>query len=207
MAWFDQVADAVLGDQRPVAGIAAARNRILKQFETPAPEAGYPNGFDASYGVSCADTQFPSQFDTYRTVGKWAERGSQIAPRFWWWNAGCANWPTAPDRYVGPWTARTSAPVLVVGKHYDPITYYAWAQATARLLPNSRLLAYAGWGHIAYPRSDCIRAHVNEYLLTGELPPKGTVCPAPPNPFNTVADQRPAPRVLAGVPPTMPGSR
>ena len=81
-----------------------------------------------------------------------------------------ANWPTAPDRYAGPWTARTSAPVLVVGNHYDPITYYAWAHATARLLPNSRLLSYAGSGHLAYPRSDCIRAHVNRYLLTGALP-------------------------------------
>ena len=206
MAWFDQVADAVLGDQPPVPGMAAARNRILKQLQAPAPEASYPNGFDASYGVSCADTQFPSQFDTYRAVGNWVERGSQIAPRFWWWNAGCANWPTAPDRYVGPWTARTSAPVLVVGNHYDPITYYAWAQATARLLPNSRLLTYAGGGHLAYPRSDCIQAHVNQYLLTGALPPKGTVCPAP-NPFTNVADQREAPRVLTGVPPTRPGSR
>ena len=178
MALLDQVADAVLGDQRPVPGMAAARNRILKQLQAPAPEASYPNGFDAFYGVSCADTQFPSRFDTYRAIGKWVERGSQIAPRFWWWNAGCADWPAAPDRYVGPWTARTSAPVLVVGNHYDPITDYAWAQATARLLPNSRLLSYAGGGHLAYPRSDCIRAHVNQYLLTGALPPKGTVCPA-----------------------------
>ena len=88
MAFLDQVADAALGDQRPVPGMAAARNRILKQLEAPAAEADYPNGFDASYGDSCADTQYPRRFETYRAIGKYAERGSQFAPRYWWWECG-----------------------------------------------------------------------------------------------------------------------
>ena len=61
----------------------------------------------------------------------------------------------------------------------------------------------SGWSIASNVRSDCIQAHVNQYLLTGALPPKGTVCPAP-NPFTNVADQREAPRVLTGVPPTRP---
>ena len=201
MAWFDEVADAVLGGQSPSPELSAARNRLMKELETSGPEADYPNDFDAGTSVFCSDTQFPTRFGTYRAVGKWVEQGSQLAPRWWWYNAGCANWPTAPDRYLGPWTARTSAPVLVVGNYYDPITYHTWAQATARLLPNSRLLSYAGWGHLAYPRSDCIRAHVNKYLLTGTLPRKGTVCPAPPNPFTSVAERaRIAPQSVTGLP-------
>jgi pimeloyl-ACP methyl ester carboxylesterase len=207
MTFLDQVADAVLGDQRPVAAVAAARNRVLKQLEVPGPEADYPNGLDAVYGVQCADAEFPSRFDTYRAIGRYAERGSRIGPRWWWFYAGCADWPTAPDRYVGPWTARTSAPVLVVGNYYEAGTDYTGAQASARLLPNSRLLSYAGWGHTAYGRSDCITAHVDRYLLTGAPPPEGTVCPANPNPFTTVADRRAAPRVLVGLPLSKPGNR
>ena len=53
------------------------------------------------------------------------------------------------------------------------------------LLRNSRLLSYAGWGHTAYGRSECVTAHIDAYLVDGTLPPAGTVCPANPNPFIT----------------------
>ena len=48
---------------------------------------------------------------------------------------------------------------------------------------DSRLLSYAGWGHTAYDRSECTTEFIDAYLLNGALPPKGTVCPANPNPF------------------------
>ena len=83
------------------------------------------------------------------------------------------------------WTTSTSAPVLVVGNYFDGVTDFRGAQMSARFLRNSRLLAYAGWGHTAYGRSDCTTEHVNAYLLDGTLPPVGTVCPANPNPFIT----------------------
>ncbi len=54
-----------------------------------------------------------------------------FGPYWWWFNAGCADWPVARDRYAGPWTARTSAPVLVVGNYFDGVTDYAGAQASA----------------------------------------------------------------------------
>ena len=95
-----------------------------------------------------------------------------------------------------------------MGNYYDPGTDYTGAQASARLLRNSRLLTYAGWGHLAYPRSGCIRAQVNRYLLGGALPPGGTICPANPNPFTTAADRRETiKRVLVTVPLSRPGSR
>ena len=191
------------------AGIAAARNRILKQLETPAAEADYPNGFDAYYGVSLRRHSVPEpvrHLPGRREVG--GARVADRAPLLVVDIAGCANWPTAPDRYVGPWTARTSAPVLVVGNLYDPITYYA---VGASQRPVAAQQPPAGLRRLGPHRLRAQRLHhgrtSTEYLLTGALPPEGTVCPAPPNPFNTVADQRPAPRVLAGVPPTMPGSR
>jgi hypothetical protein len=73
--------------------------------------------------------------------------------------------------------------VLVVGNYFDPATDYRGAVASEELLGNSRLLSYAGWGHTAYGRSACVTTAVNAYLLSGALPPAGTVCPANPSPF------------------------
>ena len=80
----------------------------------------------------------------------------------------------------------------MVGNFFDGITGYDGAVAVGRLLENSRLLSYAGWGHTAFGRSACVTDHVARYLLDGTLPPVGTVCPANPNPFlareNEMAD-------------------
>jgi hypothetical protein len=66
---------------------------------------------------------------------------------------------------------------------------------------NSRLLTYAGWGHTAYGRSACSTTHIDRYLLTGALPPRGTICPANPNPFLAAATQRSTtPTPLIGLP-------
>ncbi|WP_434453142.1 alpha/beta hydrolase [Lentzea sp. E54] len=148
-----------------------------------AAEPDYPNGFDSYNGNACADIEYPRDFGTYRAVSRYAEAGSEFGPAWWWGNAACANWPTNPDRYTGPWHTRTNAPVLVVGNHFDGVTDFRGAQAVNRQLAGSRLLAYAGWGHTAYGVSKCATDHTNAYLLDGTLPPAGTVCPANPNPF------------------------
>ncbi|MGZ5417992.1 MAG: alpha/beta hydrolase, partial [Nocardioides sp.] len=110
-------------------------------------------------------------------------------------------WPVNDDRYIGPWRARTSEPVLVVGNFFDGVTGYDGAVASDRLLRNSRLLSYAGWGHTAYGRNGCVAGYVDAYLLRGKLPPAGTVCPANPNPFRTDAERRGGPTgPLLGVP-------
>jgi pimeloyl-ACP methyl ester carboxylesterase len=149
----------------------------------------YDNFFDANLGNMCADIEFPRTFGAYRAVSRYAAEGSEFGPYWWWSNSACADWPVNEDRYTGPWRARTSAPVLVVGTYYDTGTDFAGAQAVAEQLPNSRLLAYAGWGHIAYRRNQCAIDYIHEYLLNGALPPVGTVCPANPNPFSDPASQ------------------
>jgi len=66
--------------------------------------------------------------------------------------------------------------VLVVGTRFDPATAYHGAVTVDRLLPNSRLLTLAGWGHTSLFASACIDAHVSTYLLTTRVPARGTVC-------------------------------
>jgi pimeloyl-ACP methyl ester carboxylesterase len=184
-ALLDLIADAVLGAQDTGSQAAAARAALIARLTPTRPEADYDNGLDAYYGNQCADTQYPSTFGGFLAIDRYAAAGSPFGPFWWWQNAGCTNWPVNRDRYIGPWTARTSAPVLIVGNAFDGITALTGAQASARLLRGSRLLTYAGWGHTAYGRSQCVTDHVDAYLLDGSLPPKGTVCPANPNPFLT----------------------
>jgi hypothetical protein len=73
--------------------------------------------------------------------------------------------------------------VLVVGNRNDPATRYQDAVSTSRLLGRSRLLTVAGWGHTSLFLSSCADAYVSRYLLTGRVPPKGTVCPVDEVPF------------------------
>jgi TAP-like protein len=55
--------------------------------------------------------------------------------------------------------------------------------STARLLARGRLLTVAGWGHTSLFLSSCADAYVSRYLLTGRVPPKGTVCQVDVVPF------------------------
>ena len=184
--FLDFVADAALGDQAAAARARAVRSRVLAALaDGRVREADYPNGLDAYYGNQCADTEYPGTFVQFRAIDRYARAGSRFGPYWWWSNNGCTHWPVADDRYAGPWTARTTAPVLVVGNYFDGVTDYAGAVATSRFLKNSRLLSYAGWGHTAYGRNECTREFVNAYLLRQKLPPAGSVCPANPNPFLT----------------------
>ena len=66
--------------------------------------------------------------------------------------------------------------MLVVGNRFDPATPYHGAVTVDRLLPRSRLLTLAGWGHTSLFASSCIDSYVNTYLLSSRVPPKGTVC-------------------------------
>ncbi|MGH8251839.1 MAG: alpha/beta hydrolase [Steroidobacteraceae bacterium] len=206
-AFFAFLAEAVLDNPVAAADARALREAILDSLDPD--RADYPNGFDAYYGNQCADTQYPGTLARFREVGEFAEAGSIFGPFWWWQNAGCAHWPVAADRYAGPWATTTSKPVLVVGNHFDGVTDYAGAVASSKLLKNSRLLTYAGWGHTAYGRSECVTRHVNAYLLHGGLPKEGKVCPANPNPFEVAALRIAAPSVpLIGLPPpSWPGWR
>ena len=180
--FLDFLADAALGDQSAKQLARTARRQFEQRVEALR-EADYPNGFDGYYGNQCADTEYPSSFPAFRFIDAYARAGSRFGPYWWWFNNGCADWPVAEDRYVGPWETRTSAPVLVVGNYFDGVTAYTGARAVNQQLANSRLLSYAGWGHTAYGRNDCTTAHVDAYLVDSTLPPAGTVCPANPNPF------------------------
>lgn len=178
------LASALRGEAGAAEKAAVALRGIVDEWRMTDGGRAYNNQFDASLGVMCSDTQYRAPFANYAALDGWTAKGSMFGPYWWWLNVPCADWPLSPDRYAGPWTARTSAPVLVVGNYFDPATDYAGAQAAAKWLKSARLLSYAGWGHCAFPRANaCVVSNVVRYLFDGSLPPEGTVCPANPNPF------------------------
>ena len=148
----------------------------------------YPNFVEGFPSVVCSDGVNPRSFDAWRRAARGADRQNAYFGRAWGWAASvCAQWSRSAgqDRYLGPWTARTSSPVLVVGNFFDPATRYQGAVTASRLLPNSRLLTYAGWGHTAYlgKGNFCVDDNVTRYLVTTRTPPVGTVCRPEGSPF------------------------
>jgi pimeloyl-ACP methyl ester carboxylesterase len=149
----------------------------------------YPNFVESLPGVACSDSDNPDSHLDWFTAAESAEAQFGYFGRAWTWISSiCSVWPgRSDDRYTGPWNAATANPVLVVGNFFDPATRYEGAQTVAGLLPNSRLLSYAGWGHTAYGGlSRCIDTAVNAYLISGALPAAGTVCQPEMDPFAPV---------------------
>jgi pimeloyl-ACP methyl ester carboxylesterase len=134
-AFFDQTGPATAARQAPA---------VARAFDT-----NYHNALDASWGIACTDTDNPREPATWARA---AAEAAEAAPHFGaiatWFSLPCATWLARDeDRLTGPFTARTSSPVLVVGNLYDPATPYQAAQTVARQLPNARLLTFTGWGH------------------------------------------------------------
>ena len=137
---------------------------------------------EAYWAINCADYAQESEADYL----KYAKKLKREIPAIGAFSAQdtvafymCAELPHHPKANPGPYRAKGSAPIVVIGTKYDPATPYHWAQALHKTLENSVLLTWEGDGHLAYRRAgSCIKAPVDKYLLTGEVPKDGLVCPA-----------------------------
>jgi pimeloyl-ACP methyl ester carboxylesterase len=169
----------------------------------------YPNFIEGFPGVACSDSDNPDTYQAWSDAGAAADDEFGYFGRLWTWvSSTCAVWTGFDDdRYMGPFTADTANPVLIVGTRFDPATRYEGAVTLAGLLPNSSLLTVDGWGHTSLFISSCSDAAIADYLVDLVTPAPGTVCPPDVIPFAdspapaaaTTADQpatagvRPAP--------------
>jgi pimeloyl-ACP methyl ester carboxylesterase len=149
----------------------------------------YTQGAEGFYGVWCTDSLNPDSFSDWRRAAHAADRKWPYFGRAWNWGSSiCAIWPGHDsDRYLGPFTKRTANPVLVIGNRWDPATRYEDAVSTSKILARARLLTVAGWGHTSLFSSTCADNRASAYLLTGALPPPGTVCQPDTVPFSQAA--------------------
>jgi pimeloyl-ACP methyl ester carboxylesterase len=173
------------------ASLQALRARLGAGFQ----QEEYPNFVEGGPGVFCSETHNPSHIGAWPRAARAQDRQFPYFGRPWTWTSSvCQPWPGwDDDHYDGPWNRTTANPVLVVGTRFDPATRYEGAVTLDRLLPSSRLLTMAGWGHISQGLSACADAHVSTYLLTTRVPPKGTVCQPDVVPF---AEAAPAAQTL-----------
>ena len=164
-------ADQPRGGRGQPPGPAAPGARPLQQED-------YPNFVEGFPGVACSETHNPSNVGAWSRAARAQDRQFPYFGRPWtWFTSICEPWPGwDDDHYDGPWNRTTANPVLVVNPLFDPATPYHGAVTVDRLLPRSRLLTLAGWGHTSLFSSACIDAHVSTYFLTTRVPAKGTVC-------------------------------
>jgi pimeloyl-ACP methyl ester carboxylesterase len=182
----------------------AVLNRIHRAQATKSYDFPYDNGFEASSAVICTDGLHPRDAGAWPALTAQRDREAPYFGRSWGWiDSQCARdtWTVRDeDAYVGPFTKRTAAPVLVVGSIHDPATNYAGAVSSSRLLPNSRLLSSNNWGHTGYGTGPCVTAAIDAYLLTGKPPAKGTFCTDAPQPFTEPLPTDTAAKTLSAVP-------
>jgi pimeloyl-ACP methyl ester carboxylesterase len=109
---------------RPQAA-AAARQALRARLGTSQQE-DYPNEVEGRPGVMCSETNNPDHIRTWTRAADAADRRFPYFGRLLtWFSSTCQPWPGRdPDRYTGPWTKRTSNPVLIVGGRFDPATRY-----------------------------------------------------------------------------------
>ncbi|WP_432050987.1 alpha/beta hydrolase [Verrucosispora sp. NA02020] len=181
-----------------------ARTSLLQRTEKARQQARaydfpYENGLEAFLGVDCTDANHPKDAASWADRAARADKRDPHFGRYWSWvSAPCARdtWTVRDeDRFTGPFNRRTVNPVLVVGNYWDPATNYNGAVATAKLLPNSRLLSSDNWGHSAYGTSACATGAIDAYLLRLTLPKKGTVCHGDIQPFEELPESAAGARV------------
>ncbi|GAA2698045.1 hydrolase [Actinoplanes palleronii] len=175
--------------------VSTARASVLHRIRTARAtgyDFPYDNGFEATMGVVCTDGTHPKNVASWPAATTVRDRQAPYFGKAWGYiDVPCARttWTVRDeDAYRGPFTKRTSAPVLLVGNFWDPATNYDSSVAMSRQLPNSRLLTSDNWGHTAYGTGTCATGAIDRYLLSAALPAKGKVCAAEHQPFTEPID-------------------
>ncbi|HET9657411.1 MAG TPA: alpha/beta fold hydrolase [Kineosporiaceae bacterium] len=195
LTWASTLQNAAAPSSRREAA-AAALNRAVAQLRSqptpdpttaPWPTSPYGNDIEARHTVICTDGLHPARADQWPAA---ADAADARVPGFGrlaaWEDAPCASttWTTSDeDAYRGPFTHRTTNPVLIIGNYWDPVTNYDNAVALSKLLPNSTLVSVDSWGHTAFTRSACLDTAIENYLVTTAPPARGTHCVGDYQPF------------------------
>ncbi len=172
-------------------GAALARLEVSSGLVNKRGFPHYVNFAEGFPAVACEDGNNPTDYHVWSTQGAAADAAFGYFGRIWTWaSSPCAQWPLDDrGRYLGPFTARTANPVLVIGNLYDPATRYQGAQTVRGLLPNSALLTVDVPGHTSLGASACAGFLTGRYLLNPGAAAgiDGEVCPVEFNPFDLAA--------------------
>lgn len=177
-----------------------AQQRDNTSFLLRPPSAASFDFLNPNVVVECVDKDYPSDPALLkRQVTTNAELAPLLGPALAYGPPlydhqhapACAQWTGEhTSRYDGPFAAKGSAPILVLGTTGDPDTPYQDAVALSRELDNGRLLTFRAEGHTAFGRSACATDATIGYLVDLKVPARGTTCSdetQPPSSTPTVA--------------------
>jgi pimeloyl-ACP methyl ester carboxylesterase len=174
---WPQLAQALASAQK---GDSAGVFSLSDAYSGRMDDGTYSNLFDANITINCADTSKDkdvSEDDVRRLADDWGQKyplfGAGSAVGLY----TCTPWDA--DRTPLPKRdAAGSAPILVVGNSGDPVTPLPGAVDMAQDLQSGVLLTWQGQGHTSYPKTPCVTAAVNAYLIALTAPQDGLTCPA-----------------------------
>lgn len=135
------------------------------------------NSTEANWAITCADFP-PSDPQEYaRYTEKLKEQAVVFGAMQTEGTDLCSLWKVKAKKNLGPFVAKGSDPIVVIGTLYDPATPYSWAVDLNTSLENSVLISWDGDGHVAYGRgSTCIEKAVDDYFVDGVVPQNGLEC-------------------------------
>lgn len=137
------------------------------------------NTLEANIAVSCLDGRQPADEKSMAEQNQIVLRTSTVFGRYWQFGAlTCANWPFPVVERPREFSAKNSAPILVIGTTGDPATPYEQAVALANnVLANAQLVTFNGEGHTAYGLdSKCINRTVDNYFIKNVVPAEDPDC-------------------------------
>ena len=138
---------------------------------------------DNSYqAIWCSDWTWPN-IDNFHALTDLRLKSEAVAPHthlsgFFSDVTNCLGWTgplNNPQHQLRP---KHAPPILMTNGIHDVATPYEWGANVATQLPTATLLTYDGTGHGDYGNSLCARDAIDKYLLTLQLPARGTHCPA-----------------------------
>ncbi|MFD1044673.1 alpha/beta hydrolase, partial [Kibdelosporangium lantanae] len=133
--------------------------------------------------VLCQDYSLPvATYDDYKLVSTVENavsrhmRGGILGHQAW---TACIGWTDHVNNPPHRLNLRDAPKILMLNARHDPATSYAWASGVHHQTGDRTVLVtYDGWGHAAYPHTDCTRGVVDNYLVSGTVPRDGTHCAA-----------------------------
>ncbi|MEV5522186.1 alpha/beta hydrolase [Streptomyces pseudogriseolus] len=141
----------------------------------------YSNLVPANVAINCADAKPRyTPADVERLLPEFRKASPVFGEFMAWGLITCTDWAVQGAADHPDVAAPGAAPILVIGNTGDPATPYEGARSMAKALGEGVgvELTYKGQGHGAYNSEDrCVRNAVHGYLLDGEVPEAGTVCP------------------------------
>ncbi|MEU5686188.1 protease [Streptomyces venezuelae] len=177
------------GDPKPLIEQAAPEPRAAAESE---------NGNAVYTAVECNDAPWPTDFATWDRDNSELAR---VAPfETWdnaWMNLPCAYWKAPRQQPVDVGTHEGALPpTLILAAERDAATPYQGAQELNRRLAGSVLVTEreAGTHGIGGGPNKCVNAHLDAYLLKGELPVRRAASCAPRK------EPRPSTEVRAALP-------